>query len=291
MALLSVAKSQSKIFWSLVCAYAVIIIPIHAVIPSSYITIDDQTVSVSGSSATGNCSSVSSTGVISTCSNTTSSVLFDGEIPTLTGLDGDMWASQLLTLQSSSHVSSLFNFTSTPDYIGLSGRLEVVMFNCPEKRISASTIRVSTSSSFVAQKSIGITSCDSLVRVCTPITTPQPAITLDFVTGFNSNMVYLAEVTFYAASSASTCPPDTIITTAPPDTIITTAPPDTINTTAPPDTIAPPTTAFEVPQTVSLTTPVPDSTSPEESTTPTGTIQHVTSTLVPQVCSHASVVQ
>ena len=231
---------------------------------------------MSGSSATGNCSSVSSTGVISTCSNTTSSVLFDGEIPTLTGLDGDMWASQLLTLQSSSHVSSLFNFTSTPDYIGLSGRLEVVMFNCPEKGISASTIRVSTSSSFVAQKSIGITSCDSLVRVCTPITTPQPAITLDFVTGFNSDMVYLAEVTFYAASSASTCPPDTIITTAPPDTI------------------APPTTALEVPQTVSLTTPVPDSTSPEESTTPTGTsatIQHVTSTLVPQVCSHASVVQ
>ena len=240
---------------------------------------------MSGSSATGNCSSVSSTGVISTCSNTTSSVLFDGEIPTLTGLDGDMWASQLLTLQSSSHVSSLFNFTSTPDYIGLSGRLEVVMFNCPEKGISASTIRVSTSSSFVAQKSIGITSCDSLVRVCTPIATPQPSITLDFVTGFNSDMVYLAEVTFYAASSASTCPPDTIITTAPPDTI---------NTTAPPDTIAPPTTALEVPQTVSLITPVPDSTSPEESTTPTGTsatIQHVTSTLVPQVCSHASVVQ
>ena len=65
-------------------------------------------------------------------------------------------------------------------------------------------------------------------------------------------MVYLAEVTFYAASSASTCPPDTIITTAPPDTI------------------APPATALEVPQTVSLATPVPDSTSPEESTTPTG---------------------
>ena len=118
-----------------------------------------------------------------------------------------------------------------------------------------------------------ITSCDSLVRVCTPVASTQPSIALDFVT---SDMVYLAEVTFYAASSASTCPPDTIITTAPPDII------------------APPTTALEVPQTVSLTIPVPDSTSPEESTTPTGTsatIQHVTSTLVPQVCSHASVVQ
>ena len=35
----------------------------------------------------------------SKCEASTSSVLFDGNIPTLTGLDGDMWASQLLTLQ------------------------------------------------------------------------------------------------------------------------------------------------------------------------------------------------
>ena len=236
--------------------------------------------SVSGSSATGNCSSVNSTGVISTCTDPTSSVLFNGVIPTLTGLDGDMWASQLLTLQrtTSTRALVLFDFTDTPDYVGLSGRLEVVMFNCPEKGISAATIRVSTSSSpsvnptSLMVVNIGITSCDSLVRVCTPIFTTQPSITLELVTGATSDMVYLAEVTFYPASSASTCPPDIIITTAPPDTL------------------APPTTALEVPQTVSLTTPVPDSTSPEESTTPTGTsdtIQHVTSTLAPQVCSHA----
>ena len=243
---------------------------------------------MSGSSATGHCSSVSRrNSLISTCTDPTSSVLFDGVIPILTGLDGDMWASQLLTLQraTSTRVSALFDFTDTAGYVGLSGRLEVVMFNCPEKGISASTIRVSSSSSpsvsptLLMAVNIDITSCYSLVRVCTPISTTQPSITLEFVTGATSDMVYLAEVTFYAASSASTCPPDTIITTAPPDTIITTTPPDTIITTAPPDTIAPPTTALEVPQTVSLTTPVPDSTSPEESTTPTGTsatIQHVT---------------
>ena len=262
------------------------------IIPSSYITIDAQTVPVSGSSATGHCSSIRSTGAISTCTDPTSSVLFDGVIPTLTGLDGDMWASQLLTLQrTSSRVSVLFDFTDTAGYGGLSGRLEVVMFNCPDMGISALAIIVSTSSSPLNYTTplmvvnIDITSCDSLVTVCTQIATVQPSITLDFVISTTSDMVYLAEVTFYAASSSSTCRPDTIITTAPPDTIIT---------TAPPDTIAPPTTALEVPQTVSLTTPVPDSTSPEESTTPTGTsatIQHVTSTLVPQVCSHASVVQ
>ena len=237
---------------------------------------------MSGSSATGHCSSDSSNGFRTICKDPTSSVLFDDVIPTLTGLDGDMWASQLLTLQTTAtRTRVLLDFTDTPNYNGaISGRLEVVMFNCPENGISASTIIVSTSSSPSGNitplmvVNIDITSCDSLVPVCTPIATTQPSITLDFVT---SHMVYLAEVTFYAASSASTCPPNTIITTAPPDTI---------NTTAPPDTIAPPTTALEVPQTVSLTTPVPDSTSPEDNTTPTGTsaihtIERSTNTTAP----------
>ena len=212
---------------------------------------------MSGSSATGHCSSVSSTGVSSTCTDPTSNVLFDGVIPTLTGLDSDMWASQLLTLQraASKRATVIFDFTDTAGYVGLSGRLEVVMFNCPEKGISASTIRVSTSSSPsvnttpLMDVNIGITSCDSLVRVCTPITTVQPSITLEFA---SSDMMYLAEVTFYAANSVSTCPPDTIITTAPPDTITTTAPPDTIITAAPPETII--TTAPPVPATTALET-------------------------------------
>ena len=239
--------------------YAVIIIPIHAVIPSSYITIDAQTVSVSGSSATGNCSSVNSSGVISTCTDSTSSVLFDGVIPTLTGLDGDMWASQLLTLQrtTSTRATVLFDFTDTPGYVGLSGRFEVVMFNCPDMGISASTIRLSTSSSpsenttLLVDVNIGITSCDSLVTVCTTIYTVQPSIILDFAT---SDIMYLAEVTFYAATSASTCPSDTIITTPPPDTIFTTAPPDTIITTAPPDTVTTAATTITAATTANVST-------------------------------------
>ena len=212
--------------------------------------------SVSGSSATGHCSNVSNNGAKSiTYTDPTSSVLFDGVIPTLTGLDGDMWASQLLTLQkNTSGPTVTFDFTGTQDYAGLSGRLEVVMFNCPERGISASTIRVPISSSpsvnptplIFMVVNISITSCDSLVRVCTPIMTVQPSIYLQFP---YSDMVYLAEVTFYAASSASTCPPDTIITTAPPDTI--------------------PSTAFEVPQT---------------NTTPSGTgSDTITSVIIPVV--------
>ena len=267
MTLLTVAKSQSK--EPNVCMQTITLTN-NAVIPSSYITIDAQTVSVRESSATGHCSSVSSTGVISTCTDPTSSVLFDGVIPTLTGLDGDMWASQLLTLQTTgTRARVLFDFTGKSDYNGaISGRLEMVMFNCPEMGISAATISISTSASpsvnpaplMVAN--VGITSCDSLVRVCIPIATVQPSISLDFVISVTSDMVYLAEVTFYAASSASTCPPDTIITTAPPDTIITTAPPDTIITTAPSDTIittAPPDTIITTapPDTI-ITTAPPD---------------------------------
>ena len=227
-------------------SYTTIMDVLHSVahiIPSSYLTLDAETVSVNGSSATGHCSSeIAYSIVASNCTTPTSSVLFDGVIPTLTGLDGDMWASQLLTLQRSgsrNYTAALFDFTDTPGYVGLSGRLDVVMFNCPERGISTSSIRVSTSSSpSVTPTSstivnVNITSCDSLVRVCAPITTIQPSITLEFVIGVTSDMVYLAEMTFYATSNDSTCPPDTIITTAPPDTIITTAPPDTIITTAP----------------------------------------------------------
>ena len=230
---------------------------LHIVIPSSYITVDAQTVSVSGSSATGHCSSVSSTGVISTCTDPTSSVLFDGVIPTLTGLDGDMWASQLLTLQrtTSARALVLFDFTGTPGYVGLSGRLEVVMFNCPDMGISASTIRVSTSSSPSVNPTplkvvnIGITSCDFLVRVCTPIATLQPSITLEFVIGATSDMVYLAEMTFYATDGTATTTPNT---TTPNATTLNTPPPNT----PPPNTAAPNTTTAMESSITSVIAPV-----------------------------------
>ena len=63
--------------------------------------------SVNGSSATGNSSNYTS----GACNDPASSVLFDGHIPTLTGLDGDMWASQLLTIQEP---SVLILFDSPP---------------------------------------------------------------------------------------------------------------------------------------------------------------------------------
>ena len=224
--------------------------------------------SVSGSSVAGHCSNVSNTGVRLICRDPTSSVLFDGVIPTLTGLDGDMWASQLLALQKTTitRPTVTFDFTDTPGYVGLSGRLEVVMINCLNMGISASTIRVHTE---LMDVNIGITSCDSLVRVCTPIMTVQPSIALDFVVSATFDIVYLAEVTFYAASSASTCPPDTI-TTAPPDTIITTV---SDGTTPPP------------PNTTIATTPSGTTFTSGESTNTTATTgsNTITSVIIPVV--------
>ena len=84
---------------------------------------------MNGSYATGGCSSVSTNtiGQLLRCNVPTSSVLFDGNIPTLTGLDGDMWASQLLTLQTNQATREIiFDFTASVFRVG---KIELVMFN------------------------------------------------------------------------------------------------------------------------------------------------------------------
>ena len=64
------------------------------------------------------------------CLNPTSSVVYDGHIPTLTGLKGNMWVSQLLTTNASLE----FEFSGTLKFITV--RVEMVVFNCPEWGIS-----------------------------------------------------------------------------------------------------------------------------------------------------------
>ena len=84
--------------------------------------------SVNGSSEVGHCARVTNEGGRKACESPASSVLFDGIIPTLSGLDGDMWASQLLTLNSLTRFSELsFTFPSTTQVQAV----EVVHFNCP----------------------------------------------------------------------------------------------------------------------------------------------------------------
>ena len=170
---------------------------------------------VNGSSSTGR---FNSSTIRQNCLTPTSGVLCDGNVPTLTGLDGNMWASQLLTINTIANTAEItFDFTNIPDYTGVE-RVEVVMFNCPEWGISVTTIHfysaTSTSGSRRFETSIfpTTTSCGSLVRVCIshPVGSVRSVLTLVFTPPSTSNWVHLAEVTFYANSS--TCPPDTIIT-------------------------------------------------------------------------------
>ncbi len=69
-------------------------------LPGSYFYRDGVLImsSVNGSSEDGNCNLTSSEHP--QCREPTTSVLQDGIIPTLTELDGDMWASQLLTINT-----------------------------------------------------------------------------------------------------------------------------------------------------------------------------------------------
>ena len=183
---------------------------------------------VNGSSNRGTCSNFFRSITRLNCLTPTSSVLLDGNVPTITRLDGDMWASQLLTINTTANTAEItFDFTTTPDYTGVE-RVEVVMFNCPEWGISVRLIQlfsassISGSRSFVTSIPPTTTSCDSLVRVCLShtVSSNRPVLTLVFTPISTSNWVHLAEVAFYA--SGSTCPQDTTISPPPPTTLAVT---------------------------------------------------------------------
>jgi hypothetical protein len=136
-----------------------------------------------------------------------------------------MWASQLLTLNVADRIRSdiISDFTLVPNYDRVE-RIELVMFNCPEKGISVQTINVLTSSSLseatlsLRTYKLLITSCDSLVRVCITQFTNQSdsVIYLRFIPPTGSTWAHLAEVVFHGRGSM--CPPDAIITTLITDT-------------------------------------------------------------------------
>ena len=93
--------------------------------------------SVNGSSATGHCTGVARLSTRYQCDDPTSSVVYDGHIPTLTGLDGNMWASQLLTINAS-NASLVFTFPGTPNF--QVRRVEMVVFNCPQWEVSVQSV-------------------------------------------------------------------------------------------------------------------------------------------------------
>ena len=158
-------------------------------------------VSESASSETGHCSNVSDSGRV--CNTPRSSVLFDG-IPTLTGLEGDMWASQLLTLDTSSTSSVNISFDFTKNGLTRFEVLEVVMFNCPARGIGAASIEVFVAG--ILRASIAVSeSCNLLLRACSnTISASGNELTLIF--NIPLQYVYLAEITFYSRSGRPCSP-------------------------------------------------------------------------------------
>ena len=160
-----------------------------------------------------------------TCLQPTSSVLLDGHVPILTGLDDNMWASQLLTIRTAqSSTTVIFDFTDAPSYDGVE-RAEVVMFNCPQWGIASTFIHLTGAEArgqFLSPfdtTSVSLTSGDFLVRVCLSASVSRPIVGLQFFLDQNSDWVHLAEVTFY--HSGSTCPPDIILTASPQESTTT----------------------------------------------------------------------
>ena len=221
---------------------------VSPIVPSNYIYPSAETVSVNGSSQDGRCSSTPN--FINKCEDPTSSVLFDGNIPTLNGLNGSMWASELLTVQirQPSGIEIISNFAGS---YGVE-RVELVMFNCPEWGIAVEGIAIRRASSLSSTRPpIGaiiptITSCNSLVRVCISslAITDLQVIYLQFIPAPDSNRTYLAEVEFYQDNA--TCRQDAIITTPllqDNTTLLpsyTTIPPDTTTPRPPPPDTAKP---------------------------------------------------
>ena len=222
----------------LACILLKIFLPTFCLVYPEHYTFLTGT-SVNGSSPTGNCSNVSIDDTMITCLQPTSSVLFDGRVPTLTELDGDMWASQLLTINTTRSLTVvIFDFTDTPGYFGIR-RVEVVMFNCPQWGITSTTITLTGATArsqlfnpFASTSVSSLTSCESLVRVCLSIHITRPLIGLQFTHYQDSDWLHLAEVTFYGGNP--NCPPNVILnppTTTPPTTTVIPLP-DTTTTTA-----------------------------------------------------------
>ena len=172
-------------------------------IPVNY-TFPVETKSVNGSSAC--CSNVSA----NNC-EPTSNVLFDGMIPTLSGLDGNKWASQLLTINSN-HAEMTFDFTGIPHFTGVK-RVEIVFFNYEQWGISVSNVSLLNNMSINIGRNINATFTphNTLVKVCTSVTKENQ--TGIFILRFDTlhSWMHIAEVIFYISESISTCPSRAVI--------------------------------------------------------------------------------
>ena len=197
---------------------------------------------MNGSLAAGNCSDTVNAGNSTVCRQPCSSVLLDGKVPTLTGLSGNMWASQLITLGSAENerrsIPLTFEFDS-PEYTGV-GEVQVIMFNCPDWGLAVQSIRLQNSGgeSVLSSSRVLNSSCTSLVTVmlCSQSRFTSSESRLLFDLQPNSDRVYIAELAFFpTAAICETAPLGDATVSIPADTIPSTTEIQTVhsNTSTP----------------------------------------------------------
>ena len=158
-----------------------------------------------GSLTVGNCTDTGIAGSTTICNKPASSVLFDGKTPTLTGLSGNMWASQLFTLSSAEDGGGSNSLSSEFDTTGFTGvwAVEMTMFNCPDWGLAVRSIRLQNGrGGDILSSSQVPTSCTSLVTdmLCSRSQLRLPRIRMVFDFQPNSDRVYIAEMTFFPTS-------------------------------------------------------------------------------------------
>ena len=147
-----------------------------------------------------------------TCNGT--SVLNDGIIPDLDGVrntSNSIWASQLFTMSGTHGIIRLSFEVDNENH----DSMELAVFNCPEMRISLSSVNVyfdssfrrdrnnTTLGTFIMESQLMATSCDHLLLFCVKYNTTQPPtrfINLEIANDGSADHVFLGEVTFLNGS-------------------------------------------------------------------------------------------
>ena len=180
-----------------------LLILIGQVIPAQFL-IPTTVVAVNGSSPTARCNNAA----LNTCTQPSSSVLFDGALPDVTRIrpGNNNWASQMFTVLSGTTLA--LDFANVEGFVRLE-RVEVVVFNCPEWGLGVNNIAVyqgrgsSVSINFdpFSEESPSRSSCNSLTRVCLSFGNPitLPVVTLQFNrNSFSVDRIHIAEIAFYS---------------------------------------------------------------------------------------------
>lgn len=153
--------------------------------------------------------------------NTLGALAMDGIVPTLTGLGGNSWANQLITLASpvndpNGPINIVFTSPAGLQFVGI---VEVAIFNCPEWNIGAEFITITGGLISESLRTLGSvsgfpTDCGRLLHVCVPIFANVGILQISFGE-FSSEMamnlsqrwVHLGEVIF----NDENCPTNLIV--------------------------------------------------------------------------------